>query len=165
MGSFMHLNSTVGCQILTLIFEFWFVERVSINKRKYKYQIWYLTPYCGLDVGKPTQPLQSVKGVDNTFDWSPKWVRTLPSLIYFLWDIYTDPLSIFFFQIYAPQVHSRVSNINFDIWILICGGGLYEYLMKYISRTAKFLPTWGVNNRYLPGSLTDLSAWMGLCRP
>jgi hypothetical protein len=27
----------------------------------------------------------------NTFDLNPKWVRTLPSLIYFSWDIYRDP--------------------------------------------------------------------------
>jgi hypothetical protein len=27
-------------------------------------------------------------------------------------------------------------------------GGLYKYPMKNILRTAKFLPTWGVNERY-----------------
>jgi hypothetical protein len=40
---------------------------------------------------KPTQALQSVKDPDNTFDLNPKWVRTLPSLIYFSWDINRDP--------------------------------------------------------------------------
>ena len=40
----------------------------------------------------------------------------------------------------APQAHSRVSNINFDIWKQIVEGGLYKYPMKYLSRTAKFLP-------------------------
>ena len=35
-------------------------------------------------------------------------------------------------------------NINFDIWKQIVeGGGLYKYPMKNISRTAKFLPTFG----------------------
>jgi hypothetical protein len=27
-----------------------------------------LTPYCGLEVQKPTQALQAVKDLDNTFD-------------------------------------------------------------------------------------------------
>ena len=38
------------------------------------------------------------------------------------------------------KAHSRVSNINFDIWKKIVEGGLYEYPIKNISRTAKFLP-------------------------
>jgi hypothetical protein len=42
----------------------------------------------------------------------------------------------------APQAHSRVSNINIDIWIFFCAGGLYKYPMKNILRTAKFLLTW-----------------------
>jgi hypothetical protein len=50
-----------------------------------------LTPYCGLEVQKPTQALKSVKGPGNTFDLNPKWERTLPSLIYFSWDIYREP--------------------------------------------------------------------------
>ena len=37
-------------------------------------------------------------------------------------------------------------------------GGLYKYPIKNILRTAKFLPTWGLSQMYLPGSLTDLSA-------
>jgi hypothetical protein len=53
-----------------------------------------LTPYCGLEVQKPTQALKSVKGPGNTLDLNPKWSRTLPSLIYFSWDIYRDPTSI-----------------------------------------------------------------------
>jgi hypothetical protein len=42
-------------------------------------------------VQKPTHALQSVYGSGNTFDINPKWARTLPSLIYFSWDIYRDP--------------------------------------------------------------------------
>jgi hypothetical protein len=53
-----------------------------------------LTLYCGLEVQKPTQALKSVKGPANTFDFNPKWSRTLPSLIYFSWDIYRDLPSI-----------------------------------------------------------------------
>jgi hypothetical protein len=55
--------------------------------------------------------LKSVKDPGNTFNINSKWERTLPSLIYFSWDIYRDPLR----WDNAPQAHSRVSNINFDI--------------------------------------------------
>jgi hypothetical protein len=43
---------------------------------------------------KPTQALKSVKDPSNTFDLNPKWSRTLPSLIYCLWDINRDHPSI-----------------------------------------------------------------------
>jgi hypothetical protein len=42
-------------------------------------------------VQKPKQALKSVKGPGNTFEFNPKWSRTLPSLIYFSWDIHRDP--------------------------------------------------------------------------
>ena len=42
-------------------------------QKKIKYQSWFLTPCCGLEVHKPTQALQSDKGLDNTFDWNPSW--------------------------------------------------------------------------------------------
>jgi hypothetical protein len=35
--------------------------------------------------------------------------------------------------------------INFDILKTNVEGGFYKYPMKNISRTAKFLPTWGLN--------------------
>jgi hypothetical protein len=63
-----------------------------------------LTPYCGLEVQKPTQALKSVKGPGNIFDLNSKWSRTLPSLIYFSWDIYRE-----------PPLHKKKSNINVDI--------------------------------------------------
>jgi hypothetical protein len=63
-----------------------------------------LTPCCGLEVQKPTQALKSVKGPGKTFDLSPKWARTLPSLIYFSWDINRDFL--------PPQ--NKISNIKVD---------------------------------------------------
>jgi hypothetical protein len=44
------------------------------------------------EVQKPTQELKSVKDPGNTFDLIPKRSRTLPSLIYFSWNIYRDPL-------------------------------------------------------------------------
>jgi hypothetical protein len=51
-----------------------------------------LTPCSGLEVRKPTHALRSVKDPCNILDWSPKWARNLPSLIYFSYDIYRDPL-------------------------------------------------------------------------
>ena len=57
---------------------------------------------------------------------------------------------------------SSVSNINFDIWILLCGGGLYKYLMKNISRTAKFLPIFGFRLTVLPGSFYWLKCLGGI---
>jgi hypothetical protein len=69
--------------LLSLIYCSWDMHRDPLHKRKFKYQSWYLTPYCGLEVRIPTQALQSVKSPDNTFDIHPKWATTLPSLIYF----------------------------------------------------------------------------------
>jgi hypothetical protein len=43
------------------------------------------------------------------------------------------------------------TNIIFDIRFFLMEGGLYEYPMKNILRTAKFLPAWGFNQRYFPG--------------
>jgi hypothetical protein len=72
LGGFLHLKTTVGCQISTLIFDFFYGCGVSIN-----------------------------------IPWKiyPKWSRTLPSLIYFSWDIYRDTPSI-----------KKISNIKVDIW-------------------------------------------------
>jgi hypothetical protein len=85
-----------------------------LHKRKFKYQSWYLTPYCGLEVQKPNQGLQSVKSPDNTFT---HWNACVGS---------------------APQTHSRVSNINFDIWFFFGGGSLLISYEKYI-KDGKFL--------------------------
>jgi hypothetical protein len=93
-----------------------------------------LTPYCGLEVQKPTQALKSVKDPGNTFDLNPKWSRTLPSLIYFSWDINRD--------------HPSITKNQISKLIL---GGLYKYPMKNILRKTKFLTTWGLSQRYCPG--------------
>jgi hypothetical protein len=61
-----------------------------------------LTPCCGLEVQIPTR--HQVKFLGNTVDLIPKWSKTLPSLIYFSWDIYRDPPSI-----------KKKSNIKADI--------------------------------------------------
>jgi hypothetical protein len=75
----------------------------------------------------------SVKDAGNTFNLRSKWARTLPSLIYFSWDIYRDP----------------PSN---------CGGGsLLISHEKYI-KDGKVLAHFELKLKVLPGSLTDLSA-------
>jgi hypothetical protein len=51
-------------------------------------------PACGLAVTKPTQTLKSVKGPGNAIGVSPKWSRTLPSLIYCSWIFIEIPSSI-----------------------------------------------------------------------
>ena len=66
--------------LLSLIYFSWDIYRDPLNKRKFKYQSCYLTPYCGLEVQKPTQALQSVKGPGNTYDWHPKWATTVSFL-------------------------------------------------------------------------------------
>jgi hypothetical protein len=64
-----------------------------------------LTTYCGLEVQKPNQALKAVKGPGNTFDINHKWSRTLPSLIYFAWDINRAPPSI---------KENQISKLIFD---------------------------------------------------
>jgi hypothetical protein len=83
------------------------------------------SPQQGVKYQKPTQALKSVKGPGNTFDLSPKWSRTLPSLIYFY--------------------------------------GILKYPMQNILRTAKFLTTWGLGQRYCPGLLlTEVPVWVSV---
>ena len=64
----------------------------------------------------------------------------------------------------APQAHSRVSNINFDIWKQIYGGGgsIYIFHEKYI-KDGKVLAHLGCQSKVLPGPLTDWSASVVFC--
>ena len=57
----------------------------------------------------------------------------------------------------APQSHSRVSNINFDIW-----GTLYISDEK-IPKDGKVLSHSGFRSNVLYGPSTDLSKWVGFC--
>jgi hypothetical protein len=57
----------------------------------------------------------------------------------------------------APQAHSRVSNINYDIWKKIVEGSLKISHEKYI-KDGNFLAHFGLNLKVLPRFLTDLSA-------
>jgi hypothetical protein len=98
-----------------------------------KYQLWYLNfvlwrggglyKYHGTSLHIQVDIWHPALG--NIFDWKPKWARTLSSLIYASWDIYRDP---------HPSTKQN-SNIKVDI----------------ILRTAKFLTTWGLIQRYCPG--------------
>ena len=59
--------------------------------------------------------------------------------------------------------HSRVSNINFDIWIyFVEGGSLLISHEKYI-KDGKVLVHLGSQSKILPAPLTDWSAWVGFC--
>ena len=110
-GNTFDLNSKWSRTFPSLIYFSWDIYRESpIHKKKSKNQSWYLTLCCGLEVQKPTQALKSVKGPGNTFDLNPKWSRTLPSLIYFSWDIYRDP-------------PSSIKKIKYQSWYLTpcCG--------------------------------------------
>ena len=58
---------------------------------------------------------------------------------------------------YAPQAYSRVSNIDFVIWILV---GPYKYYMQNCQRTVKFYPIWGLSQRNCSGlQLTLVPGW------
>jgi len=90
-GNTFDLNPKWSRTLAFLIYFSWDIYRDPPLHKKIKYQSWYLTPYCGLEVQKPTQEPKSVKGPGNTFDLNTNWSRTLPSLICFSWDIYRDP--------------------------------------------------------------------------
>jgi hypothetical protein len=138
---------------------------------------WSTMPCCGLEVQKLTQAFKSIKDLGNIFDWNFKRARTLPSLIYFSWNIYRDPLSIKKNQISKlifdtllafnwlkclggflhlnPTVGCQISTLIFEKKIK--EGGLYKYPMKNTLRTAKFLLifdillwAWGAENH--PGT-------------
>jgi hypothetical protein len=139
--------------------------------------------FCTTTIGKKKR----VKDTGNTFNLSPKWARTLPSLIFYSWVIYrvslpnpnikvvyrdssrhssgeqrvagqyacvTGSVVTVPWKIYqgrqgscplfaklkvlpgsltdflprwdnTPEAHSRVSNINFDIWKKVVDDGFY----------------------------------------
>jgi hypothetical protein len=110
-----------------------------------------LTPCCGLEEQKLTQALQSIKGAGTTFDWDPKWIRTLPSIKYCSWDIHGGislnipwqyikdrkmlvhlgliskvlPASLTDWSIWVGfYTSSSQQGVKYqlDIWIFICGG-------------------------------------------
>ena len=82
------------------------------------------------------------------------WVLTFPLTL-------TDLSAWVGFCTSSPQ-----QGVKYQLWYLkTClwkgGGTLWISHQKF--PTAKFLPTWGLNQKVLPGSLTDLSACVGFC--
>jgi hypothetical protein len=67
-----------------------------------------LTPFCGLEVQKTNQALQSVNNSGNTFDLISKWAITLPSLIYFSW---------VFIETLKPTAGCQISTLIFEIYL------------------------------------------------
>ena len=55
----------------------------------------------------------------------------------------------------APQAHSRVSNINFDILIIFCGGGSLLISYEKDIKVGTVLVHLGFISNVLSGSLTD----------
>jgi hypothetical protein len=91
-----------------LTYFLWDINREPPLQFVFKYQIWCLTPCCGLEVHYPTQALKSVKDQDNTFNIGPKWARTLPFLIYFYGIFIETPSTIFFSNIKIDISHPAV---------------------------------------------------------
>jgi hypothetical protein len=110
-------------------------------------------------VQKPTQALKSVKGAGNTFDLSPKWSRTLPSLIYFSWNIYRDPSSIkkikYQSSYLTPYCGLEVQKPTQELKSVKDPGNNVDLIPKW-SRT---LP----RSKVFPAPLTDVRAWVGFC--
>jgi hypothetical protein len=57
-------------------------KRPHQKKNNFFNRSWHLKPCRGLEIQKPIEALRSVKGLDNTYDISPKWARTLQSDIF-----------------------------------------------------------------------------------
>jgi hypothetical protein len=110
-----------------------------------------LTSCCGLEVQKPTQALKSVKGPGNTIDLNSKWSRTLPSLIYFLWDINRDP------GCQSKVLPGPLTDLS--AWVVFCTsspqqGVKYQFL--YFGFFMK--PTQALKSVKGPGNTIDLNS-------
>ena len=77
-GQYLWFKPQVG-KNFTVCWQF-FMGYLLTPPPQSKHQNRYLTPCCGLEVQNATQALKSVKSPGNTFDLSPKWARTLPSV-------------------------------------------------------------------------------------
>jgi hypothetical protein len=118
LGVFLHLKPTSGCQTSTLIFDLFVLEGVSIN-----------IPW-NINLGRQSfYPLGvSINGIGGTFDWQ----KYLGGFLHV-----------------KPTAGCQISTLIFDFFCF--GGGLYKYSMKNILRTANFLPSWCLDQRYCPG--------------
>jgi hypothetical protein len=113
----------------------------SSPQQDVKYQLSYFIFFMEGVSQKPTQALKSVKDLGNMFDLNPNWSSTLPSLIYFSWDIYRDPTKDIFrsfnllkclsgYPHLKPTVGCQISTLIFEFCFV--EGGLYKYIMKNI---------------------------------
>jgi hypothetical protein len=82
----------------TIIYVSWDINRDPTPQFSFQISKLIFDSLLGVEVQKPTQPVKTAKGSGNTFDLNPKWARTLPSLIYFAWDMYRDPTPQLFFK-------------------------------------------------------------------
>ena len=100
--------------------------------KKSKYQTWYLTPCCGLEVQYPTQTLNSVKGPGSILEINPKWERMLPSFGNFSSDIHSPP----------PPKKSK-----YESWYLTPCWGLEmqnpTQALNSVNRPGNMLPSFG----------------------
>jgi hypothetical protein len=123
----------------------------SSPQQSVEYQLWYLIFLVGGVYEYPMKnilrtqsswPLGvSIKGIVRVFNW----LKCLGGFLQ------------------KPQAHSRLSNINFDIWIFSCGGGSLLISDEKIIKDGKVLTHLGNQSKVLVGSLTDWSAWVGFC--
>jgi hypothetical protein len=71
------------------IFHEIFIETEKKQNSNIKVDIWH--PAAGLRYRNPPRHFSQLKARAIPLTLNPKWSRTLPSLIYFSWDIYRDP--------------------------------------------------------------------------
>jgi hypothetical protein len=129
LGGFLQLKPTAGCQISTLIFDFFLWRGVSIN-----------IPWKYIKDGKVLDHL----GIKS---------KVLTGSL-------TDLSALVGFCTSSPQL-----GVKYQLWYLIFFYGGWSLLIsheKYI-KNGKVLDHLLIKSNVLPGSLTDLSAWVGFC--
>jgi hypothetical protein len=105
-------NDKELCRPLAIVHEIF----IGSPQQKSKYQGWYLTLCCVLEVHNLTQALKSVKVPGNTF-----CLKCLGGILQL-----------------KPTTEFHISTVIFGFFL----GRSYKYLMKNCQRTAKFFLTW-----------------------
>ena len=109
----------------------------------FKYQRWYLTPSCGIEVQKPIQALKSFNGLGE-YLWSKPQVGKNFAVGNFSWDIYRGPHKTWHIQLWY------LNNIMVENGAGGGGGRKGSFIIiQEKFPTAKFLPTWGLSHRYI----------------
>jgi hypothetical protein len=175
IGGILYLKPTAVCQISTLIFGFlggtlWIsLEKLPKNgtvlshlgfKCKVLPGPWTdLSAWVGLYTSNPQQGVKYQLCYLDLF-WRIIFIShekmtqnsKVISHLGFNSRVFPEPLTDIgaWVEFCTLQAHSRLSNINFDIWILLLGEP-YIYPMKNFQQTKKFFPSWGLDQRYCPG--------------